>query len=130
MQVTAASDFIAKVDVTNLKAGTSYVFAFSDGEAVSAVGQTKTAPGPEQEVESMVYAVFSCSHYANGWFHPYDIASTIKDLDFWVHTGDYVYEYGLYSTYASVSLPIQSTRVCFVNITHTLNASQCFSTQN
>ena len=51
----------------------------------------------------MVYAVFSCSHYANGYFHAYDIASTIKDLDFWVHVGDYVYEYGLYSSYASDS---------------------------
>jgi len=51
----------------------------------------------------MVYAVFSCAHFANGYFHAYDIASTIKDLDFWIHTGDYVYEYGVYSTYASDS---------------------------
>ena len=51
----------------------------------------------------MVYAVFSCAHFANGYFHAYDIASTIKDLDFWIHTGDYVYEYGLFSSYASDS---------------------------
>jgi hypothetical protein len=49
----------------------------------------------------MVYAVFSCAHFSNGYFHPYDVASTIEDLDFWVHVGDYVYEYGVYSTYAS-----------------------------
>jgi hypothetical protein len=49
----------------------------------------------------MVYAVFSCAHFSNGYFHPYDVASTIEDLDFWVHVGDYVYEYGIYSTYAS-----------------------------
>jgi alkaline phosphatase D len=49
----------------------------------------------------MVYAVFSCAHFSNGYFHPYDVASTIEDLDFWVHVGDYVYEYGSYSSYAS-----------------------------
>lgn len=34
----------------------------------------------------MVYAVFSCAHFANGYFHAYDVASTIKDLDFWYVT--------------------------------------------
>jgi alkaline phosphatase D len=49
----------------------------------------------------MVYAVFSCSHFSNGYFHSYDVASTIQDLDFWIHTGDYVYEYGTYASYAT-----------------------------
>ena len=99
--VTADSDFVAKIDVTGLASGTNFVFAFSDGTATSMIGRTKTAPGPDDVVESMTYAVFSCAHFANGYFHAYDVASTIKDLDFWIHVGDYVYEYGLYSTYAS-----------------------------
>lgn len=104
VRVTGDSDFVAKIDVVGLKANTPYVFAFVDesGEA-SPVGQTKTAPGPDDSVESMVYAVFSCSHFSNGYFHAYDVASTIVDLDFWVHVGDYVYEYGTYSTYATDS---------------------------
>jgi alkaline phosphatase D len=99
-----------------------------DGSTVSHVGQTKTAPGPNDETDSLVYAFFSCSHFRNGYFHPYDVASTISDLDFWIHVGDYVviifpawnlglsasnsnfppavfarlqYEYGTYSTYAA-----------------------------
>jgi alkaline phosphatase D len=99
--VTSDSDFVAKIDVTGLASGSSYVFAFSDGKNSSMIGQTKTAPGPSDKVERMTYAVFSCSHFANGYFHAYDIASTIQDLDFWIHVGDYVYEYGSYSAYAS-----------------------------
>jgi alkaline phosphatase D len=38
----------------------------------------------------MTYAVFSCSHFSNGYFHAYDAASTIENLDFWLHVGDYV----------------------------------------
>lgn len=104
VQVSGDSDFIAKIDVVGLQANTPYVFAFVDEDGKpSPVGQTKTAPGPEDSIESMVYAVFSCSHFSNGYFHAYDIASTIENLDFWVHVGDYVYEYGLYSTYATDS---------------------------
>jgi phosphodiesterase/alkaline phosphatase D-like protein len=87
--VSAASDWIAKVDVTGLPSGTDFIYAFSDGTRVSDVGQTKTAPSPTAAVAQMVYAVFSCAHFSNGYFHAYDVASTIKDLDFWVHVGDY-----------------------------------------
>lgn len=88
--VTSASDFVAKIDVTGLESGTDFVFAFSHGEAVSDVGQTKTAPANDADVESLTYAVFSCAHFANGYFHSYDLGSIIKDIDFWVHVGDYL----------------------------------------
>lgn len=101
--VTAEHDWIAKVDVTNLPSGKDFVFCFVQGDTVSDVGQTKTAPPPDANVDALTYAVFSCAHFANGYFHAYDVASTIKDLDFWVHVGDYMYEYGLYSPYASDS---------------------------
>jgi phosphodiesterase/alkaline phosphatase D-like protein len=90
VEVTADSDWVAKIDVKQLPSGTNFVFAFSDGTRVSEVGQTKTAPPLDADTSQLVYAVFSCSHFANGYFHPYDAASTIKDLDFWMHVGDYV----------------------------------------
>ena len=91
IEVSAASDWIAKVDVIGLPTGTSFIYAFSDGlAAVSEVGQTKTAPSLDADTSQLIYAAFSCSHFANGYFHPYDVASTIKDLDFWFHVGDYV----------------------------------------
>ena len=96
--VDASSDFVAKLDVTGLKSNTHYVYAFvaidDDGSTVvsSQVGQTRTAPAFDDDVEELTYAFFSCSHFSNGYFHPYDVASTIKDLDLWVHVGDYIYE--------------------------------------
>jgi alkaline phosphatase D len=88
--VTGANDWVAKIDVTGLDSGSNYVFAFTDGVTSSIVGQTKTAPAANAPVSELTYAVFSCAHFANGYFHPYDIASTITDLDFWIHVGDYV----------------------------------------
>jgi alkaline phosphatase D len=101
IEVTKESDFIAKVDVIGLKSNTHYIFAFTHGLEVSEIGQTRTAPDHNDEVETMTYAFFSCSHFSNGYFHSYDVASTIEDLDFWVHVGDYIYEYGEYTSYAS-----------------------------
>jgi phosphodiesterase/alkaline phosphatase D-like protein len=88
--VTSVSDWIAKVDITGLPSGTNFVFAFSDGTRVSEVGQTKTAPPLDADTSQLIYAVFSCANFATGYFHPYDVASTIKDLDFWIHVGDYL----------------------------------------
>jgi phosphodiesterase/alkaline phosphatase D-like protein len=88
--VTGANDWVAKIDVTGLDASSNYVFAFTDGVTSSIVGQTKTAPPANAPVDALVYAVYSCAHFANGYFHPYDIGSTISDLDFWIHLGDYV----------------------------------------
>lgn len=101
VEVTKDSDFVAKVDVVGLKSNTHYVYVFTHGDEVSEVGQTRTAPAHDDDVESMTYAFFSCSHFSNGYFHSYDVASTIKDLDFWVHVGDYIYEYGDYIDYAT-----------------------------
>jgi Phosphodiesterase/alkaline phosphatase D len=101
IEVTKESDFVAKVDVVGLKSNAHYVFAFTDGDKVSDIGQTRTAPALDEKVETMTYAFFSCAHFSNGYFHSYDVASTIKDLDFWVHVGDYIYEYGDYEPYAS-----------------------------
>lgn len=100
--VSIEHDWIAKIDVTGLEAGASYVYGFigPNGEA-SRVGLTKTAPALDADVEQVQYAVFSCSHFSNGYFHAYDIASTLTELDFWIHMGDYIYEYGTYSSYAT-----------------------------
>jgi alkaline phosphatase D len=87
--VTQESGFVAKLDVIGLEPGTKYVFAFTDGVRASEVGLTQTAPANLADVASMTYAFFSCSHFSNGYFHAYDVASTITDLDLWIHVGDY-----------------------------------------
>ncbi len=101
LEITAANDYIAKVDAVGLKSNTHYVYVFTDGIAASSeVGQTRTAPSMEDgSVEEMTYAFFSCSQFTFGYFHAYDVASTIENLDFWIHLGDYIYEYGVDSDY-------------------------------
>lgn len=91
INVSEENDWVAKIDVTGLVSNTSYVFGFlgPDGET-SRVGLTKTAPAEDADVEQVQFAVFSCSHFSNGYFHAYDIASTLTELDFWIHMGDYV----------------------------------------
>lgn len=93
--VDESSDFVAKIDVVGLDSNTHYVFAFvalDDHDIISEVGQTRTTPAFDEDVEELNYAFFSCSHFSNGYFHAYDVASTIKNLDFWIHVGDYIYE--------------------------------------
>lgn len=105
IQVSPEHDWIAKLDVTNLPSGTDFVYCFVKDNLISPIGQTRTAPSINSPTpESLTYAVFSCAHFANGYFHAYDIASTIKGLDFWVHVGDYLYEYAKFSPYASDSV--------------------------
>ncbi|KAJ1456377.1 PhoD-like phosphatase-domain-containing protein [Pelagophyceae sp. CCMP2097] len=94
--VTAADDWVAKLDVTGLESGSKYVYAFvvSGTSSASPVGTTRTAPAKNSVVDVLRYAVFSCTDFMYGYFHAYDVASTIENLDLWIHLGDYVYEYG------------------------------------
>jgi alkaline phosphatase D len=93
----AYRDWTAKITVDGLKPGTVYWYRFvaPDGTK-SPVGRTKTLPvGP---VSRFGLAVFSCSNLPQGFFNAYAHAAARTDLDLWLHTGDYIYEYGVAST--------------------------------
>jgi alkaline phosphatase D len=62
------------------------------GEA-SRVGRTRTFPHSRDHVRRMRCAVVSCQSFVQGYYPAYrDLAK--QDLDFVVHTGDYIYESG------------------------------------
>jgi len=89
-------DWTAKVTVDGLKPATVYWFRFvaPDGTK-SPIGRTKTLPvGPAARFG---LAVFSCSNLPYGVFNAYGHAADRKDLDLWLHTGDYIYENGVAS---------------------------------
>jgi len=93
----AFRDWTAKITVDGLKPGTVYWYRFvaPNGDK-SPVGRTKTLPqGP---VSRFNLAVFSCANLPQGWFGAYGHAAARDDLDLWLHTGDYIYEYGVAST--------------------------------
>ncbi|TNE93991.1 MAG: alkaline phosphatase [Gammaproteobacteria bacterium] len=87
-------DFCVKVDVAGLKANTWYYYQFSVGNQSSPVGRTRTFPEASVSSERARFAVVSCSNYAYGLFSVYKAVSEHSDLDFILHLGDYIYEYG------------------------------------
>ncbi|MEX2230777.1 MAG: alkaline phosphatase D family protein [Cyclobacteriaceae bacterium] len=87
-----ARDYTVKVDVDGLDANTQYYYRFKALEKISPAGRTKTLP--EGSLDSLKFAVVSCSNWQHGYFNAYDrIAS--KDVDVVLHLGDYIYEYGI-----------------------------------
>ncbi len=85
-------DYTVKVDPAGLQPGTTHYYRFTvDGEN-SPVGRTKTLP--VGATQSLRFAVVSCSNHAYGYFNAYRRIAARADLDFVMHLGDYLYEYG------------------------------------
>ena len=100
-EVTASTsrDHIAKYVVGDLDPDQWYFYRFvaPDGQK-SITGRTRTLPaGP---ADSFNLGVFSCSNLPFGHFNAYAHAARRNDLDLIIHTGDYLYEYGV-GTYPS-----------------------------
>jgi alkaline phosphatase D len=81
------------VEVEGLKPNHVYFYRFKSGYEFSPVGKTKTLPRKGANVKSMTFAFASCQQYEHGFFTAYQHMSE-EELDFVVHLGDYIYEYG------------------------------------
>ncbi|MHC3994575.1 alkaline phosphatase D family protein [Thiomicrolovo sp. ZZH C-3] len=97
----AQSDYCLKVQVTGLEAGTRYYYRFetetltdaNDRPYLSLTGRAKTLPAADEAVQSLRFAVTSCSSYPHGYFNAYRQMARFDDLDYVMHLGDYIYEY-------------------------------------
>lgn len=90
-------DHTAKVEVSRLEPGRQYMYQFTCGDARSEIGHFRLPPEEGARLETLTYAIFSCSNYRWGYFHAYREAAeraAVEALDFWLHLGDYIYEYG------------------------------------
>ncbi len=87
----AAKDHTVKVDVTGLQPNTWYYFRFKSGTKYSLTGRTRTTPSTG--VDSLRFAVLSCSNLPVGYFHVYNHITQRNDVDAVLHLGDYIYEY-------------------------------------
>ena len=67
-----------------------FYFRFIIDSIHSDIGRSKLL---DQSAEKVNFSVFSCSNYPAGFFHAYEECSK-EDIDFWIHLGDYIYEYG------------------------------------
>lgn len=85
-------DFTVKPLAEGLAPGGRYFYRFRLGGAVSPVGQTRTLP--VGALDRLGIALASCSNYAFGYFTAYGAIARDPAVDFVLHTGDYIYEYG------------------------------------
>ena len=86
------SDYTVKVVADGLSAAGSWYYRFRAEGEISPVGRARTLPdGP---IDTLGIAVVSCSNYAFGYFNAYDAIASDSEVDFVLHTGDYIYEYG------------------------------------
>jgi len=91
---SARSDHTVKVDVRGLRPYTRYFYRFRTQGDTSVVGRTQTAPDERFRTHALRFGLVSCSNYTGGYFGAYRSLGERDDLDFVLHVGDYIYEYG------------------------------------
>lgn len=89
-------DYTVKVEASGLQPFTRYYYQFStcDQQKKSSVGRTKTTPNPTDDTSDVGIAVYSCSNYPFGFFNAYGNPVRKDSVDYVIHLGDYIYEYG------------------------------------
>lgn len=85
-------DFTVKALVSGLHPGGRYHYRFRAAGRTSPTGRTRTLPFGR--LDRLGIALASCSNYAFGHFNAYDAIARDSGVDFVLHTGDYIYEYG------------------------------------
>lgn len=86
------ADFTIKLDVRSLTPATTYYYQFAAFGVRSPVGRTRTLP--RGAAERARIGVVCCANYPAGFFNAYRLVAERADLDFVLHLGDYLYEYG------------------------------------
>lgn len=80
------------VEVPNLKPDRWYFYRFMSGDAVSAMGQTRTFPAPDAVVSKLRLSYASCQHWEHGFYAAHRHMRD-EQLDLVMFLGDYIYEY-------------------------------------
>ena len=86
-----SKDYTVRVDVTGLQPDMVYYYGFTALGRHSLTGRTKTAP--QGDVDHAKFAVITGSNYQWGLFNGYARIAERDDLNAFIHTGDYLYEY-------------------------------------
>jgi alkaline phosphatase D len=81
-------------EVNGLAPDREYFYRFRAGGELSPAGRTRTMPSPYSNPRELNFAFASCQAWQDGYFTAFDHIAA-EDLDFVVHLGDYLYEYGV-----------------------------------
>jgi alkaline phosphatase D len=93
-RATTVRDHTIKVDVRGLDPDRQYHYRFKALGELSETGHARTFPESKAEVQSLRFGLASCANYEGGHFAAYGYLAERTDLDFVLHMGDYIYEYG------------------------------------
>ena len=88
----ADADHTAKWLATGLEPGGTFYYRFWLNSFASPTGRARTLPTGSPD--RLGIALASCSNYAFGYFNAYEAIAYDAQVDFVLHTGDYIYEYG------------------------------------
>jgi alkaline phosphatase D len=106
LDTSIESDYTVRSYITDLQSDTAYYYRFiGAGESASRLGQTRTAPSPEQE-KNVNLAFVSCqsfeqSHYG-AWARMLSEDSAAPEsgqIQFVLHLGDFIYERSWHRAY-------------------------------
>ena len=81
VSTSPSRDYTVKVDVDGLKPNTKYFYRFTALEKTSATGLTRTLP--DSDVDSLKFAVVSCSNWQHGYFNAYDRIAERQSMSSW-----------------------------------------------
>ncbi len=79
-------------EVQGLDADRWYFYRFMAGDAVSAVGRTRTFPAPDAQAQKLRLAYASCQRWEHGYFSAWRHMRE-DNVDAVLFLGDYIYEY-------------------------------------
>lgn len=79
------------VDVRGLRPDHTYWYRFRQGDQLSPIGRTRTAPANDADLRSLRWAFASCQNYQSGYFNAHQHLAA-EDLAFVAFLGDYIYE--------------------------------------
>jgi alkaline phosphatase D len=85
-------DHTAKWLARGLAPGQTYYYRFRLDSETSPIGRARTLP--QGRLDRLGIALASCSNFVFGYFNAYEAIAHDPSVDFVLHTGDYIYEYG------------------------------------
>jgi alkaline phosphatase D len=90
ISTNATKDFSVKVNATGLEPFTWYYYEFEAYGIKSVRGRTRTLP--IGDIDSLRFAIVSCSNYTRGYFNVYSKITERNDVFGVLHLGDFIYE--------------------------------------
>lgn len=85
--------FSLHVEVAGLSPGRPYWYRFLAGGESSPIGRSRTAPAPDAVPARLRFVNAGCQRLEHGFFTAWRHVAE-EELDFVLHYGDYIYEYG------------------------------------